>query len=214
MSKLAEWTLSFGDGIKNAVNSITNNNYLNYAVASGFGDIPVAAYGMTIIVLSTLAYATAADSKNLTDLSNVTKNVVSMLPTFSQGEKTSTRSEEEIKADESKKIEKEEAEYQKEIEKEEAEKKKQEEEEKKKAEEEEKAKEKANADEKINNKENDEDDDEPNNKKYDRDRRGRNDDDDDDDSESLSRGGTKKNKRKYTKKRQLSRMNRRSSKFQ
>ena len=212
MSKLTEWTLSIGDGIKNAVNSITNNNYLNYAVASGFGDIPVAAYGMTIIVLSTLAYATAADSKNLTDLSNVTKNVVSMLPTFSQGEKTSTRSEEEIKADESKKIEKEESEYQKEIEKEEAEKKKQEEEEKKKAEEEEKAK----ADEKINNKENDEeeDDDEPNNKKYDRDRRRRNNDDEYDDSESLSRGGTKKNKRKYTKKAQLSRMNRRSSKFQ
>lgn len=140
MNQLAQWLSDINSGIQSTVNTITNTNYLNYAVSSGFGDVPIAAYGMTIIVLSTLAYATAADSNNLPDISNIAKNMVQGFSSSGTLSESAKKDIEIVKEDESKKIAKEEEEYQKTIEKEEAEKKKAEEEEAKQKEEEEKKK--------------------------------------------------------------------------
>lgn len=129
MNQLAQWLSDINSGIQSTVNTITNTNYLNYAVSSGFGDVPIAAYGMTIIVLSTLAYATAADSNNLPDISNIAKNMVQGFSSSGTLSESAKKDIEIVKEDESKKIAKEEEEYQKTIEKEEAEKKKAEEEE-------------------------------------------------------------------------------------
>ena len=119
---MSQFFSNINNGIQDAVNSLTNNNYLNYAVTSGFGDIPIAAYGMTIIVLSTLAYATVADSNNLPDISNIAKNMSNIIPSFATG-KSSSKTE-TLQMDESKKIAEEEAEYEKTIQKEEQEKQK------------------------------------------------------------------------------------------
>ncbi len=117
MSQAGTWISDISNRIQGTLNGISNNQFLDYAMMSGFGDIPIAAYGMTLIVLSTLAYATIADSKNLSDLSEATYNTVNALV---PGITTSTkRNEKEL-------IAKEEADYQKEIEKEEKEREKEE----------------------------------------------------------------------------------------
>ena len=189
MSQLAQWLSDINSGIQSTVNTITNTNYLNYAVSSGFGDVPIAAYGMTIIVLSTLAYATAADSNNLPDISNIAKNMVQGFSSSGTLSESAKKDIEIVKEDESKKIAKEEEEYQKTIEKEEAEKKKAEEEEAKQQEEEEKKKEEEEAEKsgekKKESKEKDEDDDE--------------------DSESRSKKGGKSKRKRATKKKATSR---------
>lgn len=183
MSQLAQWLSDINSGIQSTVNTITNTNYLNYAVSSGFGDVPIAAYGMTIIVLSTLAYATAADSNNLPDISNIAKNMVQGFSSSGTLSESAKKDIEIVKEDESKKIAKEEEEYQKTIEKEEAEKKKAEEEEAKQKEEEEKKKAEEEA-EKNGEK-----------KKESREK------DEDEDSESRTKRGGRSNKKRASKKR-------------
>jgi outer membrane biosynthesis protein TonB len=186
MSQFAQWLSDINSGIQSTVNTITNTNYLNYAVSSGFGDVPIAAYGMTIIVLSTLAYATAADSNNLPDISNIAKNMVQGFSSSGTLSESAKKDLEIVKEDESKKIAKEEEEYQKTIEKEEAEKKKAEEEEAKQKEEEEKKKSEEeaekNGEKKKESKEKDEDE-------------------EDEDSESRSKRGGRSNKKRESKKR-------------
>jgi outer membrane biosynthesis protein TonB len=186
MNQFAQLLSDINSGIQSAVNTITNTNYLNYAVSSGFGDVPIAAYGMTIIVLSTLAYATAADSNNLPDISNIAKNMVQGFSSSGTLSESAKKDLEIVKEDESKKIAKEEEEYQKTIEKEEAEKKKAEEEEAKQKEEEEKKKSEEeaekNGEKKKESKEKDEDE-------------------EDEDSESRSKRGGRSNKKRESKKR-------------
>jgi len=179
---MSQFFSNINNGIQDAVNSLTNNNYLNYAVTSGFGDIPIAAYGMTIIVLSTLAYATAADSNNLPDISNIVKNMSNIIPSFATG-KSSSKTE-TLQMDESKKIAEEEAEYEKTIQKEEQEKQKEAEAE---AEAEEKKKESSESKSKSADK-------------------NKEDEEDEDDSESRSRrGGGRRRRKMKTKKRRATR---------
>jgi septum formation inhibitor MinC len=83
MSGLPSWLTDLNNSIQGTVDYITNNNYLEYAVSSGFGDVPLAAYGMVIIVLSTLTYATVADPQNITSISNVAYNMVKSVPGLS-----------------------------------------------------------------------------------------------------------------------------------
>ena len=173
MTGVSSWLTDLNTSIQGTVDYITNNNYLEYAVMSGFGDVPIAAYGMVIIVLSTLTYATIADPNNITSLSNVTYNMVKSIPGVTSTdsavlEKQFATEKEELKEEE-KQLQEEEAEY----------KKLQEEEEKEKEEEEEKEK-------KSKRKKSSGDDDD------DRRRRNRDEDDDnDDDDEGFLRGGFK-----------------------
>jgi len=112
MTNYPSWMTDFGNVIQSGVKAITNNNYLEYAVTSGFGDVPIAAYGMVIIVLSTLAYATAADSKNMSDLSNVTYNAVKMIPGLASTDSAEIKKQfDKDREEERKQIEKEENEY-------------------------------------------------------------------------------------------------------
>jgi hypothetical protein len=168
MTGTSSWFTDLNNSIQGTVDYITNNNYLEYAVMSGFGDVPIAAYGMVIIVLSTLTYATIADPNNITSLSNVTYNMVKSIPGVTstdsavlekQFEKENEKKEEQ---EEEKRVEEEEAEYKKLQEEEEKEKER-----KEKEEEEEKE------------------------KKSKRKKSSGDDDDDDDDDEVFLRGGSK-----------------------
>jgi len=167
MTGVSSWVTDLNNSIQGTVDYITNNNYLEYAVMSGFGDVPIAAYGMVIIVLSTLTYATVADSKNITDFSNVTYNMVKSIPGLTTTdsatlEKQFAKEKEELKEEE-KQREKEEAEYKRVTEEEEKENDKLKEEEEKEEEEKEKSR----------KKEEDEED------------------EDEDEDEKLMKGGTK-----------------------
>ena len=176
MTGVSSWLTDLNNSIQGAVDYITNNNYLEYAVSSGFGDVPIAAYGMVIIVLSTLTYATVADPNNITSFSNLTYNMVKSIPGVTSTDSATLEKqfakEKEEQKEEEKQIQEEEAEYKKLQEEEEKEK------EKKEKEEEEKSKRKKSS-------EYDDDDDDD----YDRRRRNRNRDDDDD--EDFLRGGFK-----------------------
>lgn len=150
MTGVPSWLTDINNSIQGIVDYVTNNNYLEYAVSSGFGDVPIAAYGMVVIVLSTFAYATVADPKNITSLSNVTYNMVKSVPGPSNSDSAEikrqfTKEKEEEQKEEEKQREKEEAEY----------KKVTEEEEKEREEEKEKEEEESNS----KKKEQDEDDD-------------------------------------------------------
>jgi uncharacterized membrane protein YukC len=181
MTGVPSWLTDLNNSIQGTVDYITNNNYLEYAVSSGFGDVPIAAYGMVIIVLSTLTYATVADSKNITDFSNVTYNMVKSIPgltsTDSDALQKQFATEKEELKEEEKQIQEEEAEYKKVQEEEEKEKEK-------KEKEEEEEKEKKSKRKKSSGYDDDDDD-------YDRRRRNRNRDDDDDDDDDFLRGGSK-----------------------
>ena len=157
MSVASSWMSSINTSIQNVINTITNDNYLEYAVSSGFGDVPIAAYGMVIIVLSTLVYATAADSKNITDLSTIANNVVQSIPGFSDKEK-SVQTEEEEK----KQVDKEEEDYEavKKAEEQEKEKEKEKTEEKPEEKEEEKSDDKDKTEEKEKEKSKEEEEEE------------------------------------------------------
>jgi uncharacterized membrane protein YukC len=180
MTGTSSWFTDLNNSIQGTVDYITNNNYLEYAVMSGFGDVPIAAYGMVIIVLSTLTYATIADPNNITSLSNVTYNMVKSIPGVTstdsavlekQFEKENEKKEEQ---EEEKRVQEEEAEYKKLQEEEEKEKER-----KEKEEEEEKSKRKKSSgddDDRIRRRRNRDEDD---------------DDDDDDDDEGFLRGGFK-----------------------
>jgi hypothetical protein len=138
MTGVPSWLTDMNNSIQGIVDYVTNNNYLEYAVSSGFGDVPIAAYGMVVIVLSTFAYATVADPKNITSLSNVTYNMVKSVPGLSNSDSVEikrqfTKEKEEEQKEEEKQREKEEEDYKKVTEEEEKEK---EEEEKEKDEEE------------------------------------------------------------------------------
>jgi Skp family chaperone for outer membrane proteins len=182
MTGTSSWLTDLNTSIQSTVDYITNNNYLEYAVMSGFGDVPIAAYGMVIIVLSTLTYATIADPNNITSLSNVTYNMVKSIPGVTSTdsatlEKQFATEKEELKEEE-KQVQEEEAEYKKLQEEEEKEKEK-------KEKEEEEEKEKKSKRKKSSGYDDDDDD-------YDRRRRNRNrDDDDDDDDDDFLRGGSK-----------------------
>jgi Skp family chaperone for outer membrane proteins len=176
MTGVSSWLTDLNTSIQSTVDYITNNNYLEYAVMSGFGDVPIAAYGMVIIVLSTLTYATIADPNNITSLSNVTYNMVKSIPGVTSTDsaaldKQFATEKEELKEEE-KRVQEEEAEYKKLQEEEEKE------EEKKEKEEEEKSKRKKSSgddDDRIRRRRNRDEDD----------------DDDDDDDEGFWRGGFK-----------------------
>ena len=176
MTGVSSWLTDLNTSIQSTVDYITNNNYLEYAVMSGFGDVPIAAYGMVIIVLSTLTYATIADPNNITSLSNVTYNMVKSIPGVTSTDsaaldKQFATEKEELKEEE-KRVQEEEAEYKKLQEEEEKE------EEKKEKEEEEKSKRKKSSgddDDRIRRRRNRDEDD----------------DDDDDDDEGFLRGGFK-----------------------
>jgi len=88
MSGIPSWLTDLNNSIQGTVDYITNNNYLEYAVSSGFGDVPIAAYGMIIIVLSSLTYATVADPRNITSFSNVAYNMVKSVPGLSGSDVT------------------------------------------------------------------------------------------------------------------------------
>jgi hypothetical protein len=160
MSGVSSWVTDLNNSIQDTVNYITNNNYLEYAVMSGFGDVPIAAYGMVIIVLSTLTYATVADSKNITDFSNITYNMVKSIPGLTTTDsavidKQFATEKEELKEEE-KQREKEEAEYKRVTEEEEKENDKLKEEEKEKKEEEEEKSKKKDEDEEDEDEDEDE----------------------------------------------------------
>ena len=88
MTGVPSWLTDLNNSIQGTVDYITNNNYLEYAVSSGFGDVPLAAYGMVIIVLSTLTYATVAYPQNITSISNVAYNMVKSVPGLSSSDAT------------------------------------------------------------------------------------------------------------------------------
>jgi hypothetical protein len=126
MTGVPSWLTDMNNSIQGIVDYVTNNNYLEYAVSSGFGDVPIAAYGMVIIILSTFAYATVADPKNITSLSNVTYNMVKSVPGLSNSDSAEikrqfTKEKEEEQKEEEKQREKEEADYKKVTEEEEKE---------------------------------------------------------------------------------------------
>lgn len=180
MTGVSSWLTDLNNSIQGTVDYITNNNYLEYAVSSGFGDVPIAAYGMVIIVLSTLTYATVADPNNITSFSNLTYNMVKSIPGVTSTDsdvlqKQFAKEKEELKEEE-KQVQEEEAEYKKLQEEEEEEKEKE-----KKDENEQQEKEKKSSRKKSSEYDDDDDDD------YDRRRKKR----DDDDEDYFLRGGSR-----------------------
>jgi uncharacterized membrane protein YukC len=116
MTGVPSWLTDLNNSIQSTVDYITNNNYLEYAVSSGFGDVPIAAYGMVIIVLSTLTYATVVDPKNITSVSNVAYNAVKSIPGLTgtdaaEIDKQFAKEKELEQKEEEKEREKDEAEY-------------------------------------------------------------------------------------------------------
>jgi uncharacterized membrane protein YukC len=176
MTSIPSWLTDINNSIQGTVDYITNSNYLEYAVMSGFGDVPIAAYGMVIIVLSTLTYATVADPNNITSISNVAYNMVKSVPGLTRADSAvldKQFTKEEEKGEEKKEEKVQPKEEEKQIQEEEAEYKKiQEEEEKEK----EKEQEKKNRRKKSSGDDDDDDDDN---------------DDDNEEDESFLRGGFK-----------------------